>query len=87
MNTRKFALNINSADVIAYILSIFTIYTYFSTNDESGALYLVSTALFFFGISFVIDAITKNKTIIITTPGTVLNISASTPINVNRDEK
>jgi hypothetical protein len=77
MNIREFTLNINSADVIAYILSIFAIYTYFSTNDESGALYLVTVALFFFGISFSIDAINKieTKVIIVTDPNLTVKVS------------
>jgi hypothetical protein len=71
--------DINSADIIAYIFCMFVIYNHFSTdgNGEIGSLYLGTLALFFFGVSHIIDAINKIETriIIVADPNLTVKVS------------
>jgi hypothetical protein len=61
MNILKFVEDINSADIVAYLLCLGALCRYFLTGDNDGTLYLTTIALFFFGISFIVSAIDKLK--------------------------
>jgi hypothetical protein len=69
--------DINSADIVAYILFLLALSRYVFTDDKDGSLYLSTLALFFFGISFIIDAITRieTKVIVITDPNLIVKVS------------
>jgi hypothetical protein len=59
MNVLEFVEDINSADIVAYLLCLGALCRYLLTGDNDGTLYLTTVALFFFGISFIIDAINE----------------------------
>jgi hypothetical protein len=81
MNILKIIKNIvrdiNSADIVAYILFLLALSRYVFTDDKDGSLYLSTLALFFFGISFIIDAVNRIeiKVVIVTDPSLTVKIS------------
>lgn len=72
MNISKILKNITAVDMVAFTLFLMALFLYFFMDDEAGAMYMNTTSLFFFGISFIVDAINEIKTnvIIVTTPET-----------------
>jgi predicted membrane protein len=69
--------DINSADIVAYILFLLALSRYVFTDDKDGSLYLSTLALFFFGISFIIDAVNRIETriVVITDPNLLVKSS------------
>jgi hypothetical protein len=61
MNILKFVEDINSADIVAYLLCLAALCRYFFIDDKDGTLYLTTVAIFFFGVSFIVGAIDKLK--------------------------
>jgi hypothetical protein len=74
---KDIAKDINSADIVAYILFLLALSRYVFTDDKDGSLYLSTLALFFFGISFIIDAVNRIeiKVVIVTDPSLTVKIS------------
>jgi hypothetical protein len=72
MNISKVLKNITAVDMVAFTLFLMALFLYFFMDDEAGAMYMNTASLFFFGISFIVDAINEIKTnvIIVTTPET-----------------
>jgi hypothetical protein len=72
MNISKVLKNITAVDVVAFVLFLMALCLYFFMDDVAGAMYMNTASLFFFGISFIVDAINEIKTnvVIITTPET-----------------
>jgi predicted membrane protein len=62
MNVSNLLKNVTAVDAVAFVLFLMALCIYFFTGDESGALYMNTAALFFFGISFIVDAIAKIET-------------------------
>jgi hypothetical protein len=74
---KDIAKDINSADIVAYILFLLALSRYVFTDDKDGSLYLSTLALFFFGISFIIDAVNRLETriVVITDPNLLVKSS------------
>jgi hypothetical protein len=64
--------NVKAVDIVVVILSLSALYKHFFTDDQSAALFLTVSALFFCGVAFIVDAIDRNKPISITTNETTL---------------
>jgi predicted membrane protein len=62
MNVSNLLKNVTAVDVVAFVLFLMALCIYFFTGDEAGALYMNTAALFFFGISFIVDAIANIET-------------------------
>jgi hypothetical protein len=81
MNILKILKNMNTVDVVAYVLYLSAAYRYFFIDDGLATLYITTLALFFFGISFIVSAIEKTKVVInVTTSETVLITSGKATI-------
>jgi predicted membrane protein len=68
MNVYSLLKNVTAVDAVAFVLFLMALCLYFFTGDESGALYMNTASLFFFGISFIVDAINENRPIVINVP-------------------
>jgi hypothetical protein len=65
MNVFSLLKNVTAVDVVSFVLFLMALYLYFFMDDEAGALYMNTVALFFYGISFIVDAINGNRPIVI----------------------
>jgi preprotein translocase subunit SecG len=73
MNTFNLLENVTAVDVVAFLLFVSSLYLCFFTNYGLATLYMATVAIFFFGISFIVDAITRNTTVIINVSTTDTN--------------
>jgi predicted membrane protein len=62
MNVSSLLKNVTAVDAVAFVLFLMALFLHFFTGDEDGALYMNTAALFFFGISFIVDAIANIET-------------------------
>jgi hypothetical protein len=61
MSTLKQNNNINTADIVVLIFSSIAMYHYFVTDSLAAMLTSSAVALFFVGVSIIVDAIAKTK--------------------------
>jgi hypothetical protein len=61
MSTSRLVKNRIALDIVVTVLSLSALYYHFFTNDTAATFCLATTALYFCGIAFIVNAITESK--------------------------